>query len=414
VTRRRVVVTGLGVVSPVGQTANDFFDNLVRARSGIGLVPDAMQSSGEPLVAGQVAFDPAHYWAPHVSAQLDRATQFALVAARQAIDDAALSLSEEESFRAGVYWGTGLGGATSIEDSYRLLFGSQPPRIRPTSVVMGMSNAAAAQISITHGFRGPMLNIATACSSSAASTGEAYRAIQAGHADVAVAGGSEALITRGNILAWDAMRALAHADPVDPSRSCKPFSLNRTGIVLGEGAAATILESAEHAERRGAHIYAEVAGYGNASDARHISKPDASGQVRTIRLALEDAGLTPDAIEYVNAHGTATQVGDVVETDGLKQAFGAHARRLCVSSTKALHGHLMGGAGAIEFLAALLALQHNVVPPTAHLDVPDPNCDLDYVPTLAREVPLSAVMSNSFGFGGMNAVLIASRYREAR
>lgn len=413
-TRRRVVVTGLGVVSPVGQTASDFIDNLVQARSGIGLVPAAMQASDESLVAGQVAFDPGRHWPAHVSSQLDRATQFALVAAKQAIEDAALSLSDEESFRAGVYWGTGLGGATSIEESYRLLFVPQPPRIRPTSVVMGMSNAAAAQISIAHGLRGPMLNISTACSSSAASTGEAYRAIQAGHADVAVAGGSEALITRGNLFAWDAMRALAHADPSDPSRSCKPFSLDRTGIVLGEGAAATILESAEHAEQRGAHIYAEVVGYGNASDAHHISKPDSSGQVRTMRLAFEDAGLTPDAIGYVNAHGTATQVGDVVETDAIKQAFGAHAAKLCVSSTKALHGHLMGGAGAVEFLAALLALQHNVVPPTAHLDAPDPKCDLDYVPNSAREVALGAVMSNSFGFGGMNAVLIASRYRGAR
>jgi 3-oxoacyl-[acyl-carrier-protein] synthase II len=275
---------------------------------------------------------------------------------------------------------------------------------------MGMSNAAAGQISITHGLRGPLLNISTACSSSASAIGEAYRLIKAGHADVMIAGGSEALITPGNLRAWEAMRALAQVDQIDPSRSCKPFSANRTGLVLGEGGAALILETAERATRRGAHIYAEVTGYGNAADAFNISKPEASGQVRAIRIALGDAKLNPDQIGYVNAHGTATQVGDVVETNALKEAFGSHGRHLLVSSTKALHGHLMGATGALEMVASILTLERGIIPPTAHLEKPDPACDLDYVPTEPRRADLRAVMSNSFGFGGMNAVLIAQRY----
>lgn len=406
----RVVVTGMGVIAPVGQTTTEFFDCLVAARSGIAPVTADIFPGANSLVAGQVAFDPSSHWPPHRASQFDRATQFALVAAEQAITDASLELDDEASHRAGVYWGTGLGGASTIEESYRRLFTPGDGRVRPTSVVLGMNNAAGAQISIAHGLRGPLLNFSTACSSSASSIGEACRAIQTGHADVIVAGGSEALITRGNLLAWDAMRALAHADPSDPSRSCKPFAADRTGLVLGEGAAALILERDDRATRRGARIYAEIAGYGNAADAWDISKPDAGGQIRAMRLALADAKLAPDAIGYVNAHGTATQVGDVVETNALKEVFGGRARRLCVSSTKALHGHLLGGSGALEMLVSILALVNETVPPTAHLDRPDPQCDLDYVPNVGRQVDLRAVMSNSFGFGGMNAVLVARRY----
>jgi 3-oxoacyl-[acyl-carrier-protein] synthase II len=242
------------------------------------------------------------------------------------------------------------------------------------------------------------------------SIGEGYRAIRAGHAAVIVAGGSDALITFGNLRAWDATQAMAHADPVDPSRSCKPFAADRAGLVLGEGAAALILESAERATRRGARIYGEITGYGNASDAAGMSKPDAAGQVRAMRLALADGGRPGESIGYVNAHGTATRVGDVVETGAIRLAYGDHARNLCVSSTKAVHGHLMGAAGALEMLIALTALERGIVPPTAHLDRPDPECDLDYVPNEARRVDLRGVMSNSFGFGGMNAVLVAHRH----
>lgn len=407
----RVVVTGLGVVSPVGSTPRDAFDNLVAARSGIRSVPESIYPGTRSLVAGQVDFDAALYLPAHQAAQLDRATQFALASVSQAVMDAGLVLDVEESSRAGVYWGTGLGGASTIEESYRRLFAEPTGRVRPAAVVMAMSNAAAAQISIAHGLRGPLLNFSTACSSSAASIGEACRAIRGGYADVIVAGGSEALVTYGNLCAWDALHALAYADPADPSRSCKPFAADRSGLVLGEGAAALILESSERAERRGARIYAELAGYGNASDAVGMSKPDAEGQTRAMRLALSDAGLSPDAIQYVNAHGTATPVGDMVETQAIRATFGEHARELCVSSTKALHGHLMGAAGALEMVVSVLALHRAIVPPTAHLAHPDPACDLDYVPNEARALDLRAVMSNAFGFGGTNVALIARRYR---
>lgn len=400
----------MGVIAPVGQSVGAVFTELVNARSGIRPVPERLYPGPVSLVAGLVEFDAAAHWPAHEAAHFDRSVQFALVAAKQALSDASLRLNEEESHRAGVYWGTGLGGATAIEDSYRLLY-MENGRVRPTTVVMGMSNAAAGHISIEYGLRGPLLNVSTACSSSAASIGEAYRAIQAGHADVIVAGGSEALLTPGNLLAWNAMRALARPDPADPARSCKPFSANRTGIVLGEGAAALILESAERAERRGARIYAEIGGYGNAADASHISRPEAGGQVRAMRAALADATLAPRDIGYVNAHGTATLLGDVVETNAIKQVFGDEARHVAVSSTKALHGHLLGATGGVEMVAAICALEQGVIPPTAHLECPDPACDLDYVPNEARRATLDAVMCNSFGFGGMNAVLVARRYR---
>jgi 3-oxoacyl-[acyl-carrier-protein] synthase II len=389
---------------------DELLTNLVAGRSGIGCVRGDVPTLPTTFVAGQIDFEPAAHWAPNQVAQLDRATQFALIVAAQAIGDASLELTDEASLGTGVYWGTGLGGATSIEESYRSLFALGKTRVRPTSVVLAMNNAAAAQISMAHRLRGPLLNFSTACSSSAASIGEALRAIRDGYAEVIVAGGSEALITYGNLLAWDAMRALAKRDVSDPSRSCKPFSADRTGLVLGEGAAALLLESEEHARRRGARVYAELAGYGNASDASNISRPDADGQVRAMRAALADARLDASCIGYVNAHGTATQVGDVVETSALKQVFGAHSARLGVSSTKALHGHLLGGAGALEMVVAIAALHHGVIPPTAHLDRPDPACDLDYVSDGARRVALGAVMSNSFGFGGMNSVLIARKY----
>ena len=406
---QRVVVTGMGVVTPIGQSLTDFFSSLLQKRSGIRRVPEALYAGPSALVAGLIDFDPSAHWAPHQAAQYDRVSQLALTAVRHAFADASLTTSSEETRHAGVYWGTGLGGAATIEESYRLLH-LGGGRVRPSSVVLGMNNAAAGNISIANGLRGPLLNVSTACSSSASSIGEAYRAIRAGYAEMIVAGGSEALVTYGNLRAWDAMQALAHADANDPSRSCKPFSKNRRGIVLGEGAGALILESEEHAMRRGARVHAELAGYGNAADAFHISKPDAEGQARAMCAALAEAKLHPGDVGYVNAHGTATIVGDVVETNALKRVFGVDASSVAVSSTKALHGHLMGATGAVEMIAAICALEQGVVPPTAHLDCPDPACDLDYLPDDARPLQSDAVMSNSFGFGGMNAVLVARRY----
>lgn len=400
----RVVVTGLGVVSPLGQTIDVFVESLRAARSGITLVPSSLNSGEHALVAGLVPFDPAKHWPAHRVAQHDRATQLALVAAAQALAHA--NVGDTRS-HIGVYWGTGFGGAASIEESYRLFY-LDGGRMRPTSVVLAMSNAAAGNISIVNRLRGPILNVSTACSSSASAIGEAFRAIKHGYADAILAGGSDAPITGANLRAWDAMQAIAHADPVDASRSCKPFALDRKGIVLGEGAGALLLEREDHAIARGARIIAELAGYGNRADAVHISRPDPEGQAAAMRAALGESGLESDSIGYVNAHGTATQVGDVAETTAIKDVFGSVPPP--VSSTKSLHGHLMGAAGIVEFLAALVALEHGFLPPTAHLDLPDPACDLDYVPNVARAASIDAVMSNSFGFGGMNAVLLARRY----
>jgi 3-oxoacyl-[acyl-carrier-protein] synthase II len=274
-----------------------------------------------------------------------------------------------------------------------------------------MNNAAASHVSIKYHMQGPNITYATACSSSAIAVGEAYRQIKHGYADVMLAGGSEAMLTLGVMKAWEALRTLALEDLNDAAASCKPFAKNRSGLVLGEGAAVLVLEDSERAVKRGAKIYAELVGYDCSSDSSHITKPDAAGQTRTMLNALRDAQLQPQDIQYINAHGTATLAGDIEETKAIKQVFGAHAVNVPVSSTKSMHGHLMGATGAVEFMAAVLALQHNAIPPTINLHEPDPECDLDYVPNHGRtDVKLNAVMSNSFAFGGSNAVLIAKRF----
>jgi 3-oxoacyl-[acyl-carrier-protein] synthase II len=274
-----------------------------------------------------------------------------------------------------------------------------------------MNNAAAGHVSIDHGLRGPSLTYSTACSSSAIAVGEACRAIRHGYIDAAVAGGAESLLTLGTIRAWEALRTLAVTEADDPSASCRPFSRDRTGLVLAEGAGMLVLEELDHAKRRGARIRTEVIGYGASSDASHLTRPGEEGQVRAMRLALADAGVAPDEIDYINAHGTATLAGDVVETAAIRKVFGERATRIPVSSTKSMHGHMMGAAGAVEFIAAVMAIGRGGLPPTANLRVPDPDCDLDYVPNTGRRgVAVRTVMSNSFAFGGSNAVLIARSF----
>jgi 3-oxoacyl-[acyl-carrier-protein] synthase II len=409
---RRVVVTGLGVISPVGSGAGEFFENLMAGRSGIRRVESPFADKLSIRIAGTVpGFDPAAHFTKMQLSGIERFSQMALVAARQAMQDAALQIGEADQPRAGVCMGTGVGGASTLEDGYIEIFQRETPRVRPLTVLLGMNNAAASHISLEYRLQGPNITYSTACSSSAIAIGEAARQIRHGYADVMLAGGAEALLTQGVMRAWEALRTLALEDPKDPGASCKPFSRQRNGLVLGEGAGVLVLEEAERAQARGAKIYAELAGYACASDASHISKPDAAGQARAMRAALADAGIQPAAIGYINAHGTATLVGDVEETRAIKQVFGEHARKLAVSSTKSMHGHLMGATGAVEFMAALLALQHNALPPTINLSDPDPECDLDYVPNVGRRnVALNAVMSNSFAFGGSNAVLIARRF----
>ncbi len=409
---RRVVITGLGIVSPTGQTPEQFFSNLMAGRSGIKPLQRSFSDQLAIKIAAPVDdFDPAAHFTKIQLTGIERFSQFALVAAAQAVQDANLVLNESEYSRSGVYMGSCMGGAGTLEDGYIEVFKRDNPRIKPLSVLLSMNNAAASHLSIKYHLQGPNITYSTACSSSAIALGEAYRQIKHGYADVMLAGGSEAMLTLGAMKAWEALRTVAQEDPVDPGASCKPFSKDRSGLVLGEGAAVFVLEDAERAVQRGATIYAELAGYDCSSDSSHITKPDSTGQTRTILNALKDAGLQPQDIGYINAHGTATLAGDIEETRALKLAFGTHAYAIPVSSTKSMHGHLMGATGAVEFMAAVLALQHQAIPPTINLHQPDPECDLDYVPNQGRaSVPLEAVMSNSFAFGGTNAVLIAKRF----
>ena len=410
---RRVVITGLGVVSPVGQNPTDFFSNLMAGRSGIKrLQNDFIEKLSIRIGAPVDGFDPTAHFSKIQLSGIERFSQFALVAAEQAVQDAQLQLSEAEQPRAGVCMGSCLGGASTLEDGYIETFLHTPPRVKPLSVLLSMNNAAASHLSIKYHLQGANMTYATACSSSAIAVGEAYRQIKHGYADVMLAGGSEAMLTLGAMKAWEALRTLALEDTNDAGASCKPFSKNRNGLVLGEGAAVLILEDAERATKRGAKIYAELVGYDCSSDSSHITKPDAAGQTRTMLNALREAQLQPQDIHYINAHGTATLAGDIEETKAIKNVFGEHAGKVPVSSTKSMHGHLMGATGAVEFMVALLALQNQAVPPTINLHEPDPECDLDYVPNQGRSnLKLDAVMSNSFAFGGSNAVLIAKRFK---
>ena len=408
---RRVAVTGAGVVSPLGTTLEQFHESLAAGRSGIRRLASEVTGRSGVQVGATVEWNAAERFKEGEAANLDRVAQFAIAAAGQAIS--ASGLLADESLpreRIGVSWGTGMGGAHTQEASYQQVYGKGEWRVRPLTVVMGMANAAGSQVAVRHGLRGPFGNYSTACSSSAMALGEAMRTIAAGRADAMIAGGAEALLTPGVLVAWQALRTLATADPANPSASCKPFDKRRTGLVLGEGAAAFVLEEESRARARGARIYALLTGYGNSCDAVHMSRPDRDGQVRAMKEALTEARLSPQDVGYINAHGTATSVGDVVEAEAINVVFGASAREVRVSSTKSLHGHLLGGSGALEFAAALLALERGILPPTGFLDEPDPACGLRHVAHTAERVePPRAVMSNSFAFGGSNVVLVASR-----
>ena len=406
----RVAVTGIGAISALGNTLEDFYRALAAARSGIGRLPTAVAAGSGVQVGALADWDPAALFKGPEAGALDRVTQFALAAAGQAIAASGLDPAASDRNRVGVYWGTGMGGAHTLEASYRSVYAKNDFRLRPLSVVMAMNNAAGSNVAVKWGLRGPFANFSTACSSSAMAIGEAMHTIRAGRADAVVAGGSEALLTPTILAAWQALRTLSPADANDPAASCKPFDRRRGGLVLGEGAGALVLEEESHARARGARIHAFITGYGNSCDAVHMSKPDRDGQVRAMREALAESGLAPEAIGYINAHGTATVVGDVVECEAIKTVFGDAAMRIPVSSTKSMHGHLLGGAGALEMAAALMPFNDGVIPPTANLEQPDPACAVRHVPVKAERVEIPrAVMSNSFGFGGSNVVLIAER-----
>jgi len=405
---RRVAVTGLGAVSPIGNSIADIHSSLAAGRSGVRRLAPGLASRLRSPIGAPAGFDgAAHFDAPRLR-MLDRVSQLALVAAANAVQDAHLDFSRAQRERCGVFVGSGMGGAQTTDEGYQSLYAELSDRIKPYTVLNAMTNAPASWIAIEYGLLGPNLTYSTACSSSAVALGEAARRIACGDADVMLAGGAEAPLTFGVLRAWEAMRTVAVADTVDPAASCRPFSLNRTGLVLGEGAAFAVLEGWDHARARGAPIHAELAGYGLTCDAAHITRPTVEGQASAMRAALRSAGLAPAAIGYINAHGTATTQNDAVETSAIKQVFGERAYRLPVSSTKSIHGHLLGAAAALEFVISVLCLERQLVPPTMHLDLPDPACDLDYVAGGSRiDRTLRTVLSNSFAFGGTNAVLIA-------
>ena len=405
---RRVAVTGLGVVTPLGNSPAELQASLVAGRSGVRRLAPPLAARLRSPIGACAALDGTLHFDPPRLRMLDRVSQLALVAAAQAVAHAGIDFAREDLERCGVFVGSGMGGATTTDEGYQALYAQASDRIKPYTVLAAMTNAPASWIGIEYGVLGPNLTYSTACSSSAVALGEAALRIAGGAADVMIAGGAEAPLTLGVLRAWEAMRTIAAEDPVDPSASCRPFSRNRSGLVLGEGAAFAILEDWEHAAARGATVHAELAGYGLSCDASHITRPTVPGQAAAMRAALGSAALTPADVGYINAHGTATMQNDEIETGAIKAVFGERSYRVPISSTKSMHGHLLGAAGALEFVITVLALNDSVLPPTLHLDAPDPACDLDYLSTGARRVAsLRAALSNSFAFGGTNAVLVA-------
>ena len=402
--RRRIGITGLGIVAPHGDDPHVVFRSLCAGQSAI----HAWQHADDaPAVVASVAFDPSKWFTRLQLAGVDRVSQFAVAAAESARQDARWN----ENFapdRIGVYVGTGIGGAASVEEAYRRTF--QSLRVPPLTVVAGMPNAPAAHVAMRAGVTGPVLSYSIACASSAIAIAEAGKAIACGDIDVAIAGGCEALLVPGVIRAWQAMQTLATPDRVDPATSCRPFSAERTGLVLGEGAAFMVLEALDEARARGANVYAELAGSGMSCDASHLTKPNSAGQIAALKMALAKSGLDPAEIGYCNAHGTATRVGDVVECASLQNVWGEALNKLRVSSTKSMHGHLLGAAGALEALVTVLAVHQQILPPNAHCAEQDPACDISLIRGQAEAVPaLIAAISNSFAFGGTNSVLVFRR-----
>ncbi len=399
----------MGVLTPLGAGVAELFASLVAGRSGIRRLKQPVFEALRSPIGAEVDFDGGAHFETAKLRMLDRVSQLALIAAAQAVADARLDLGSADLDRCGVCVGTGSGGAATSDEGYHTIYAERSDRVKPYTVLASMHNAPASWVGIEYGLRGPNLTFSTACSSSAVAIGEAARRIAYGEVDLMLAGGAEAPLCYGVLRAWEAMRTTASVDTRDPGASCRPFSAQRTGLVLGEGSAFLVLEEWQRAEARGAPIHAEFRGYGLTTDATHITRPSVAGQAAAMRAALRSARLDGRAIGYVNAHGTATLQNDPIETQALKEVFGSHCAELPVSSTKSMHGHLLGAAGALEFVIAVGSLERRILPPTMHLDDPDPACDLDYVAGRARSgVPLRAVMSNSFAFGGTNAVLIAS------
>lgn len=409
---RRVVVTGLGLVTPLGTGVEKTWSGLCAGKSGIGPITRFDTSDYSVKIAAEVKdFNVEDFIDAKTAKHLDLFVQYAIAAAEMALKDADFAVTEENAVRVGVITGCGLGGLPTIEKYHQVVLERGPKRITPFFIPMVIPNMGAGQISIVKKAKGPNLSVTTACAAGTHAVGEAFRMISNGSCDVAITGGSESVICPLAVAGFNAMKALSRRND-EPERASRPFDRDRDGFIISEGAGILLLEELEHARKRGAKIYAEMVGYGLSGDGFHMAAPpeDGDGAVRCMQMALADAGMKGEDIDYINAHGTSTPLNDVVETRAIKKVFGDHAAKLAVSSTKSMTGHMLGGAGGIEAVFTALSLHHQIIPPTANLENPDPECDLDYVPGSARKTKIRAAMSNSFGFGGTNAVIIMKRF----
>ena len=410
--KRRAVVTGVGVVTSLGRKVDVFWDRIVRGDSGVGPITLFDVSGYRVQFGGQVHWEPENedICTAKDLKRLDRFTQFAIGAAKDAAADSGLDFEKIEPYRCGVVIGSGIGGLWEFETQEERMLHKGIDKVSPFTIPKLMVNSASGHVSSLYGAKGPNFAVATACASAANSIGSALRAIQYGDADVMITGASEAALTPIGLAGFQNMRALSFRGDA-PQQASRPFDVDRDGFVLAEGAGVIVIEELEHARRRGARIYAELKGYGASGDAGHITQPDEEGRggAHAMTMALQDAGIAPEAVDYINAHGTSSPLGDVAETKAVKRVFGGHAKRLAISSTKSNLGHTLGASGGIEAVVCSLTINRGVITPTINLDTPDPECDLDYVPKVAREAKVDIAMSNSFGFGGHNASLVFAR-----
>lgn len=412
--KRRVVVTGLGALTPLGNSVEESWEGAIAGRSGIGPITKFDSSSFSSKIAGELKnFDPQQYVDKKEIRRYDDFAIYALAASEMAMADAALTINNEFSSRAGVIIGSAIGGVSTIESEIRVLIKSGPRKISPFAVPAILANLAAGHVSIRFGAKGPINCAVTACAAGTSAIGDAYKTIAYGDADIMITGGVEAAISPLAVGGFCAMRALSVRNN-EPQKASRPFDKDRNGFVIGEGCGIIILEELSFALKRGARVYAEVAGYGCTSDAFHMAAPPPGheGAARSMQVAIQDAGLQPTDIDYINAHGTSTPLNDLYETQAIKSLFEDHAKKLMVSSTKSMTGHMLGATGGVEAIFAIKALQQGIIPPTINLDNPDPECDLDYVPKVARHKKINIAMSNTFGFGGVNAVLVLKKYRD--
>jgi len=411
---RRVVITGMGVVSPVGSDLDTFWSNLVAGKSGVSNIEDPALKGYDCKIAGTVKdFDPAPFFSnPKDARRSDRFAQMGMAASVIAMKDSGVDLDRTDRDRFGCMVGSGIGGLTTLETQHRNLLNKSPSRVSPFTIPMMIANISSGMVSMEYDLRGPNMCIVTACATSNHNIGEAWRMIKFGDADAFIAGGSESTICPMGLAGFGNMKALSMRND-EPERASRPFDVDRDGFVMGEGAGVVVIEELEHAKKRGARIYAELTGYGVSADAHHLTSPhpEGDGAARCMDMAIKHSGISPEDVDYVNAHGTSTGLGDVCETKAIKKVFGDHAKDgLIVSSTKSMTGHLLGAAGGVELAACVQAIREGVIPPTINLENQDPNCDLDYVPNVAREADVKIALTNSFGFGGHNASLLVQKF----